>query len=352
MWRFAAAVVPRIPLALARPLFVLIGALAWIFGGETRRRAERNLRHVPALAANTARLQEAVRGVFVTSALNYLDFLRGRSLTEDEITRGWTVEREDLFDAALAEGHGVVLMSAHFGNMELASSRLAYRLDDIYPLVVPAERMKPEVLFELFCELRNHHNTRVVPGDARESLRELTETVKAGGILLILGDRHILGTGVPIDFFGETSTFATAPMALALRTGAPIICAYSWRTGPGTAHGVYYRLTWDTAAEATPASAGAPVGKPRGGARAEQVLPALRAYVRLLEEVVSAHPEAWVSALAPVWEASADEATAAQPAEQRAATTSAGAAVASAMPVMSMNPAEPPSVESIAGNLT
>ena len=66
MWRFAAAVVPRIPLALARPLFVLIGALAWIFSGETRRRAERNLRHVRALAANTARLQEAVRGVFVT----------------------------------------------------------------------------------------------------------------------------------------------------------------------------------------------------------------------------------------------------------------------------------------------
>jgi lauroyl/myristoyl acyltransferase len=345
--------VPRIPLVIARPLFALIGALTWVFAGETRRRAERNLRHIPALAADAARLQAAVRAVFVTSALNYLDFLRGRHLSEQEITSGWTVEHEDLFDEALAEGRGVVLMSAHFGNMEVAASRVAYRLDSRYPIIVPAERMRPERLFDLFCALRNHHNMRVVPGDARDSLREMAETVKAGGILLIVGDRHILGGGVQVDFFDEPSTFATAPMALALRTGAPIICAFSWRTGPGTAYGVYYRLTWDEARDAGPQAASAPAGRPRGN-RAEQTLPALRAYVRLLERVISAHPEAWVSALAPVWEASTDtSATGAAPApDQRPTATPTGVPLSGGTSRRGVNFAETPSVESATGDLT
>ncbi len=338
MWRIAAAVVPRVPLAIARPLFTTIGALAWVFAGETRRRAERNLRHIPALAANTKELQDAVRGVFVTSALNYLDFLRGRSLTQDEIELGWTVEDEDVFDAALAEGRGVVLLGAHFGNMEIAASRLAYRLANRHAIIVPVERMRPERLFELFCTLRNHHNMRVVAGDSREALREMTETVKAGGILLIVGDRHILGGGARVNFFGEPSTFATAPMALALRTGAPIICAFSWRTGPETAHGVYYRLAWEKTARSKPQA-----GAPRGS-RDEQILPALRAYVRRLEAVIAAHPEAWVSALAPVWEASTRE--------QQASVTPARRQDAEGTSRHGLNYAESPSVEPLTGKMT
>jgi lauroyl/myristoyl acyltransferase len=311
MWRVAAAVVPRIPVALARPLFIAVGMLAWALAGETRRRAERNLRHVPSLAANTARLQAAVRGVFITSALNYLDFLRGRSLTDEEIHSGWTVEDEHLLYDAAAEGRGVVILSGHFGNFEFAASRLAHRAQ----MVTPAERMRPERLFDLFCALRNHHNLRVVPGDSRESLREMADTLKAGGFLLILADRHILGTGAQVDFFGEPATLATGPMALAVRTGAPIICAFSWRTGPGRAHGVFYRLTWnESAAEITPKATSATRARIRDG---DTTLKALRAFVALLERMIAAHPEAWVSALAPVWEAQAP-ARAASP--ERAAT--------------------------------
>src|SRR5262249_40048983 len=81
LFRSAAAVVPLVPMRLARPLFTAIGVLAWFFAGEARSRVERNLRHIPALAINAGRLQQASRGVFITSALNYLDFLRGRRLT-------------------------------------------------------------------------------------------------------------------------------------------------------------------------------------------------------------------------------------------------------------------------------
>jgi KDO2-lipid IV(A) lauroyltransferase len=296
LMRVGAAVVPRIPLALTRPLFTFIGLCAWLFARGARQRAERNLRHIPALAANTARLHAAVRGVFITSALNYLDFLRGRHLSDAEIHAGWTVEHEELLYEAADEGRGVVILSAHFGNFEFAASRLAHR----FQMITPVERMQPERLFALFCRLRNHHNVRVVPGDSRDSLREMTDTLKSGGILLIVADRHVLGTGAQVDFFGEPTTLATGPMALAVRTGAPIICAFSWRTGPSRAHGVFYRLTW--ADQGDPQGDAPAAGRSRARG-ADQTQRALRTYVALIERIIAAHPESWVSALAPVWEA-------------------------------------------------
>jgi lauroyl/myristoyl acyltransferase len=295
LMRIGAVVVPRIPLALARPLFTFIGLCAWLFAASARQRAERNLRHIPSLAANTARLHAAVRGVFITSALNYLDFLRGRHLTDAEIHAGWTIEGEELLYEAADEGRGVVIMGAHLGNLEFAASRLAHR----FRMIAPVERMQPERLFALFCALRNHHNLHIVPADSRDALREMLDWLKGGGVLIIVADRHILGAGERVDFFGEPAAFATAPMALALRSGAPIICAFSWRTGPGRAHGVFSRLTWADQDDGAPAAGGGRA-RTRG---ADETRRALRAYVAQIERIIAAHPESWVSALAPVWEA-------------------------------------------------
>lgn len=288
LFRIALTVVPRIPLAIARPLFRAIGLFAWACGGATRRRTERNLRHVPALAANTKALHDAVRGVFVTSALNYLDLFRGPSLTDAEIHAGWTVEYAELLDEVAAEGKGFVLIGAHFGNLELASARLGAIG---YRMIVPVEPMRPKALFDLFCRTRESQNMHLVPADSRQALREMIEWLRSGGALLILADRHILGAGAQVPFFGEPCTLATSPMALALRAGVPIVTAWSWRTGAGTAHGVFKRLTWERPSAGT------------GRSGSDEVILALRAFVAQLEEMIAAHPTAWVSALAPVWEA-------------------------------------------------
>src|SRR5262249_26486975 len=138
----------------------------------------------------------------------------------------------------------VVILGSHFGNFEYASSRLGAIG---YRMITPAERIQPEKLFHLFCQLREHHNAHIVPADSRESLREMIEWLRGGGVLLILADRYVLGAGSEVPFFGEPAKIATGPMALALRTGAPIITAFSWRTGPGRSQGFMAPLVWEAA---------------------------------------------------------------------------------------------------------
>ena len=101
-FRIAAAVVPRMPFGAARRLAAALGVAIWALAGSARRRAERNLAHLPGLAAEPERRRHAARGVFVTMALNYLDFLRGHRLSDAELKANWSIENQDAFDAAVS----------------------------------------------------------------------------------------------------------------------------------------------------------------------------------------------------------------------------------------------------------
>ncbi|MGH2501076.1 MAG: hypothetical protein ACRDID_01035, partial [Ktedonobacterales bacterium] len=85
VFRALAAIAPQTPLWLAQRVAVGAGTLLWLCAGSLRQRVARNLGHIPTLAADPARLRVATRGVFVTLALNYLDFFRGRYVTYEEL---------------------------------------------------------------------------------------------------------------------------------------------------------------------------------------------------------------------------------------------------------------------------
>ncbi|MGZ3583494.1 MAG: lysophospholipid acyltransferase family protein [Ktedonobacterales bacterium] len=299
MFRIAAAVVPMIPMGIARPVAVALGTLLWALAGAQRQRVTANLRHVPSLAGDERRLRGAVRSVFQHLALNYLDFFRGAHLSEAEVLSGWTVENQDVLEAMVAKGRGVILLGGHFGNFEQALSRLGALT---YTTVTPVERMKPEAVFELFCRLREHHGMHLVPADSRDSVREMIDTLKRGELVAFLADRYVLGSSADVPFFGEPARLPTGPFTLAQRTGAPVVCAFSWREGPGRAHGIFLPVTVDDdearrAATSTPERSRAERAEREAGVARLQ-----RAYVAQLERIIAAHPEQWVATLYPIWE--------------------------------------------------
>lgn len=302
--RMAAAIVPLIPRWLAEPGAYAVGLLMWAVAGETRRRAARNLRHVPSLAGDPKRLRWATRGVFRHAALNYQDFLRGRRLTNRDLLARWTIENDDQFLTTMGEGRGLIILGGHFGNFELGASRLGALG---YNVVTPAEHMRPEELFELFCRLRDHHRMRIVAADSRDSLRDLLESLKRNEIVVFLADRYVLGASVEVPFFGEPAKLPTGPIALALRSGVPVMAVFSWRGPDGRRFGRFIPLELrepDPGPSSTAGgSAGGTATRTRAAVNAAATERALRLFVAELEQVIAAHPEQWVSALAPIWDA-------------------------------------------------
>lgn len=306
IFRVAAALVPLVPIWLAWPAAVAIGSLLWALAGGARQRVERNLRHIPALANDPARLQQAARGAFQQMALNYLDFLRGPHISDAELTSGWTIEHQEAFDEMIGRGRGMIVLSGHFGNFELGASRFGALG---YSLMAPVEHMEPEPLFQFFCQMRQHHRLRVVAADSRESLREMMDALKRGEIVIFLADRHVLGASVTVSLFGEPAQLPTGPIALALRSGAPVMGIYCWREGRGRSHGVFLPLEIESGdaivrSGDAPASGGTAQAVATKRSRAQATAATqqtLQRFVTQLEDVVVTHPEQWVATFSKIW---------------------------------------------------
>lgn len=295
-FRTLGALVPLAPLWLARRLAVAVGTLAWALAGSLRRRAERNLGRVPSLAGNPAKVRRAARGLFQHMALNYLDFFRGRFVSYDELARGWDIRGWELFEQGMSAGRGTIVFGAHIGPFEYS----AWKLGELgQSLLTPAERLRPERFNQLVAGLRNHHRARMLPGDERDTLRELLTALRSGQLAMFAVDRWVMGPSGAWPLFGAPARLPTAPFALAARSDAPVFLMIPWRVGFNRIEAVVEVVT----PERMPSNDGAP--SPGGEARGDREAAIARMRQRvypILERYINEHPEQWVSALSAVWD--------------------------------------------------
>jgi KDO2-lipid IV(A) lauroyltransferase len=184
-----------------------------------RERLRRNLSRASGEALGSARLAAFVRLAYATQLTNYIDLMRSRRISEAEVAGamqasgpGW-----DALLAAVREKEGAVIVTAHFGRMELLNHFLSqYRL----PITLPVERLRPTRLFDLICALRSHKGLQLVPHDA--GLRACLRALQRGDMVALVADWDPSGQGVPVRFFGATARFPPGPAFLALRSRAPL----------------------------------------------------------------------------------------------------------------------------------
>jgi lauroyl/myristoyl acyltransferase len=164
---------------------------------------------------------------------------------------------------------GIVTVTAHVGNWELAGRLLATRLARRTHVVVTAEEA-PEL--ERWVR-RNGEGVRFVPRDHPSVAVELLAALRRGEVVALQADRA-LGTGgdVWIPFFGRPAPFPLGPFLLARAAGVPVVPAFCMLDPH-----YHYAVTIAT-----------PITVVRGEEER-----AARAWVALLESVVREHPTQW-----------------------------------------------------------
>jgi KDO2-lipid IV(A) lauroyltransferase len=101
--------------------------------------------------------------------------------------------------------------------------------------------------------------------------------------VLITADRAVAGESVVTDFFGAPARLPQGPVDLSLRSGAPLVGAFGWRSDGGR-----------MGAEFTPLILALPADQ----RDKREVLQA--ALTRQLEKVVRTHLDEWV-VFEPIW---------------------------------------------------
>lgn len=283
----------RLALEIADRLVNLLpGRVAWALadvGGDAWRRFSPARRRL--VAANLARVCAAtgrpasgpeftalVRSAFRHHARYYVEMLRAPHYAADQIDAIVEVPDWRAFDGAM-RGRPSVLVSWHLGNFEPFGIYLAARG---YRPLAPVEAIEPVALFEFLAARRGAGEVDLVR--LEQARPALTRRLREQGLVAIIGDRDLAGTGQPVSIFGHPTTFPAGPATLGLLHGAEVVAGRCLRTGPD-------RFLVD----------GEVIERPASGDRRSDIAELTERLARRFEADVAAAPEQWWGAFQPFW---------------------------------------------------
>jgi KDO2-lipid IV(A) lauroyltransferase len=193
-----------------------------------RRLARRNLQRILGPGADRCEVQRLVGRVFRNYARYMLDLLRLPQFEPDEVKEQFKAFGLEHIDEGLQRGKGVVMVTAHIGNWDMAGAFVAARG---YPVNVLVETLQPRRWNDLVQEIRHAIGMRAIPIET--GLRQMLQALRRNEILAILIDRPLAEEGVQVKFFGAPTRVPAGAATLALRSGASVLAAAAIRSGDG-----------------------------------------------------------------------------------------------------------------------
>jgi KDO2-lipid IV(A) lauroyltransferase len=271
--RASGALLCRLPPEAAVWLGERLGSLAyWLQPSRTR------VGVLNARAAFDGRLdpfaaRRLIRASYRQLGAGVLELLRLPVIDAAYVERRVTVQGMSHLQRAVASGAPVILLTAHFGNWELASIVGALKG---YPLVALARaQTKFPRLYRLLMSYRESKGCTIV--HKGHSLKRLLGALRGGRVIGIVGDQASRQGGWAA-FFGRPALFATGPFELAHTRRAALLPVFSHRL-PGARHHIVIEP-----------SIAAPAGQPRAAA----VRQGLEAFVAALTRHVTQDPAQWL----------------------------------------------------------
>ncbi len=220
--RIGSLLAAALPRSVSQIVAIILGHAAYILLRQRGRRLLANIERIcPERTRDHRRL---VRRTWVNFALDTLDFLAIPSMRRDQILRMVTSEGTMELDRALALGKGIVFFTSHLGNWELACcyfSALGYQVHVVAESGGPGEQN-----FQLYQRYRQHLGTHIIPLEAQGVVFDLIQVLRRNQILVLVADRDLTGSGIPVQFMGSTARIPAGPAILSIRTGAPVMTGF------------------------------------------------------------------------------------------------------------------------------
>lgn len=124
------------------------------------------------------------------------------------------------------QGKGVIVLTGHLGNWELAGAWTAC----LFPASVVARRIYYEPFNRILVRMRARLGMRTIYRN--DSPRKILRSLRRNEVVAILADQDVSDVqGVHVDFFGRPAYTPTGPVSLAFHSGAPMLLAFVIRVG-------------------------------------------------------------------------------------------------------------------------
>lgn len=221
-----------LPHSIALSLGGNLGRMVFLLSGKRASKAVCRCSKI--LGCSLAVARDIVAKSYINLGRSLAEFLSLSSL-RDRIDELVTVHDIENLNDALAYGRGVILLTAHLGNWELAAAYLGLKG---YPMkAIGADQRDPRIT-QLIADIRSSCGVETIGKgfDLRGAIRCLRE----GNILGVLLDQDAKDKGIVAPFLGQPASTPYGPIKMALKMRSPMVPLFIIRRKDNVHHDLYF----------------------------------------------------------------------------------------------------------------
>jgi KDO2-lipid IV(A) lauroyltransferase len=220
-----------------------------------------------------AEAKRLLRHVFIHFGRVFLEIPHIRKLTQRNLVDYVDFAGEENLQKALSKRKGVLILAAHFGNWELMCAAVSLEQGRVAVVARPLDFAPMD---RVINGLRSRFGAMIIPhkGAARRIIGALREKMLVG---ILLDQKEDWYQGAFVPFFGRWACTNKGLAVLALRTGAPVVPAFSVRQKNGK-----YKVIFEKEVELQ-----------RTGDKIRDVEDNTESFTRTIETYVRKNPDHW-----------------------------------------------------------
>ena len=205
-----------------------LGILYFILIKKQRRLAIKHM--MLSLKIEEDEAKKLVRKSFINMGRNFFEVLYMPALNKKNFTKYIEIDHLERMKDALAEKHGVVVLTGHVGNWEWLSS--SFTMNDL-PVTAIAKPQPNMDYTNALNDLRATNNVEIFSSGGSELL-SAAKALKKGKILGFLQDQDGGPGGAFIDFLGRPASTPMGAAVFAKKFNSPILPCFILRKPDGT----------------------------------------------------------------------------------------------------------------------
>jgi len=250
-----------------------IGNIGYAVAGKRRRLTLDNLKKALGEEKSDRELKTVARKSFSNLGMALVEYFTFPSLDIREAEKISEVEGEEHLKDAVEKGQGVLALTVHLDNVDLAGALLALRG---FPIAIIAKPVRNPAVDRALINGREATGVKVFSGGG--TMKEILRHLRSAGIVgFVLDQNAVFGDGVFVPFFGREASTLNSLAILARRTGIPVIPIHMFRDG------LRHRIIIDP-----------PIKAKVIEDREEDVLERTKQYAAWTEGVIRQHPDQWM----------------------------------------------------------
>jgi len=249
----------------------IIGDSFFLLGRERRKISLENLkRSFP--DKDGKELKQIAKRAYRNIAKSLTEYMLFPKLDKARILDLVEFEGLEVFDSALQEGKGAVLVTGHFGSWELMGAAISQK-------GYPIDFLVGEQHNRLVDNLMNKHRMMMGIGIIKmgAAAKGVIKALKENRFVAMLSDQDAGKDGTIVDFLGFPASTPKGPAAFSLKTNAPMIMGFILRRNGKRQKIILERVE--------------PIEKTSD--KGEDIKRLTQAYTSVLEKYIRAYPDHW-----------------------------------------------------------